>query len=365
MDILTEKIATEIVHETSARLHSNVNIMNRNGVIIATQDTSRIGSIHEGAVEVLQTGETLIIQVNEKKTWGGTQPGVNLPIIFQDQIIGVIGITGDPDEMENIGELVKMTTELMIKQEFMASQLEWKQRTKEMIIEQLLKTDPSVTSIDRGMSSLGAKLAPPFTTIIIQLTERKILNQTFIQKMEEAVGKEHSIVGFINVNRVFIAIHSLEEKEIDQKIAYVYKALKKMNAVFRMAYSLPFYTLKKFSQSYRDCEITLKISDPSKELVSFAQIEVKALIYQVDEAITERFARRVLRSFDENKKLSLTAFFTNNLNIQKAAESLFVHRNTLIYRLNKITEETGYDPRNFRDALILQMAIWGFERGSA
>lgn len=362
MNMLTDKIASEIVKETSSRLHRNVNIMNMNGIIIATKDKSRIGSIHEGAIEVLKSGKTLIIKPEENETWEGAQPGVNLPIIFQEQIIGVIGITGDPDEMGSIGELVKMTTELMIQQEFMASQMEWKQRTKEMVIDQLLKSDPSMTSINQSLSLLNLNLMAPFSTVIIQITEQSIPNRTLIQKLEEVIGENHVIVGFIHVNQIFIAVYGLEEKEIDLKINNAYKLLKHLHMVFRMAYSIPFQSLKNFKQSYKECEITLKISESEKDFVSFEQIEAKALIYQVDQGLADRFSHRVLKNFDDNKAKTLESFFHHNLNIQKTADNLYVHRNTLIYRLNKITEETGYDPRSFKDALILQVALWIFQK---
>lgn len=360
VDMLTKRIANAIVEETSIRLHRNVNIMNTEGIIITTRDTSRIGSFHEGALEVLKSGETRTISA-DKDSWGGTQPGVNLPISFQDEIIGVIGVTGDPTEMGNIGELVKMTTELMIRQEFVVSQMEWKQRTKEMIMEQLMKKEPSFTEIERGLSLLRIDFERPFTTMVIQITERSITNQKLIQKLEEAIN---GIVAFINVNRITIATSGLEEEEVKRKVESVYALLKKQNVVFRIAYSLPFYKLEEFSQAYLDCDITLKISEHEKEVISFAEIEAKALIYQVDDDITERFSYRVLGNLDENKTSTLEAFFANDLNIQKAADDLYVHRNTFIYRLHKIIEETGYDPRKFREALILQVALWIWRKES-
>ncbi|XKI10519.1 Transcriptional regulator [Sporosarcina sp. ANT_H38] len=362
MHMLTKEIANEIVKETSIRLHRNVNIMNTEGIIIATQDKSRIGSIHNGAIEVLKSGKTLTIHEDENNNWEGSQPGVNLPIVFLEQIIGVIGITGDPDEMGSVGELVKMTTELMIRQEFMDLQMEWKQRTKETIIEQLLKSDASVTSIDQSLSLLGLHLRPPFTTTVIQITKRSVPNRTLVQKIEEIIGLKNGIVSFVNVNRIFITIFGIEEKESVEMIEDIYTLLKKQNVISRMAYSLPFSTLDTFSQSYKDCDITLKTSDPDSDIVSFAQIEAKALIYQVDERLAERFSHRVLNGFDENKARTLEAFFVNDLNIQKTANDLYVHRNTLIYRLNKIIEDTGYDPRKFKDALILQVALWLFQK---
>lgn len=358
--MFTSKIANEIVKETSLRLSRNVNIMNTDGIIIATMDQTRIGTVHKGAVEVLSTQKTLIIQQDQK--WEGAQPGINLPVIFMNQIIGVIGITGNPKELGNIGELVKMTAELMIRQEFMDSQLEWKQRTKETIIDQLLKKEPSLSILNQHLGLLSLKLSPPFTSIVIQMTERSIPNRQLIEMIEEKIGKNNGIVGFITVNRLFIMLTGILESEINQKINSIYELFKELNTKFRMSYSLSFDRLSQSSQAYNECEISLDISEPETELASFEQIEAKSLLYKVDQTVAERFSKRVLKKLDVNQVKTLEAFFYNSLNIQRTADDLYLHRNTLIYRINKIIEETGYNPKNFNEASILQVAVWIYRK---
>lgn len=360
MQIFTKKIANEIVRETSLRLQRNINIMNTEGIIISALDKSRVGTVHEGALKVLDSKKPLTIHAGEELK--GAQPGINLPIVFLDQIIGVIGITGNPAELEDIGELVKMTTELMVKQEFMESQLEWKQRTKEMIVDQLLKRSPSFTDVQENLELLGFNFTPPFTSIIVQISERTAANRTIIQQVEEAIGQKQALVSFINVNRMFIGLNGIVEKDAGQAIGKLYRVLRNLDIWFRIAYSLPFHNLYHFHQSYKDCEITLEISGKEKDCASFADIEVKSLFYQVDSAVTERFAQRILKNFDQPKAETLAAFFANNLNIQQTADALYLHRNTLIYRLKKIIEDTGRDPKNFEDALILQVALWIFQK---
>ncbi|MDN7245216.1 CdaR family transcriptional regulator [Planococcus shenhongbingii] len=360
MQKLTKKIANEIVRETSLRLQRNVNIMNTDGIIISALDKSRIGAVHEGALEVLATKKTLVIYPDQK--WEGAQPGVNLPLVFRNQIIGVIGITGNPEDLVDIGELVKMTTELMIKQEFLDSQLEWKQRTKEMVAGQLLKKDPSFKDIHENLRLLEISLVPPFTSIIVQISERSLTNRAFIEQVEGAIGKRKGIVSFINFNRLFIALTGIAESDIPERVASLHQLLKSLGVKFRIAYSLPFYKADQFSQSYKDCEITLEISDAATDCASFANIEVKSLFYQVDETVAERFSHRVLKNFDTEKAETLEVFFANNQNIQQTADKLFLHRNTLIYRLKKIIEDTGYDPKSFEDALVLQVALWIFQK---
>jgi carbohydrate diacid regulator len=356
--MLTREIAQTIVVETSLRLNRNINIMDEKGIIIASGDPSRVDDIHEGALEVLKSGETLIIPFNEKGVWRGAHPGINLPIVFQDRIVGVIGITGNPEELRELGGIVKMTTELMIKEKFIASQLEWKQRTKEMIIEELLKSSPSYNNIERGLNLIGMKLQAPFITHVIQMTDRTITNQTLINKIEGIIGEKHGLVGFININRIFIAFSGFTQQEADKKLQKIYDELKKLKLKFRLAYSTSFKSMSKFNQSYIDCDLALQISDEAEDFISFAELEPKALIYKIDRAWVERFTTRIMNKTLDKYADTLETFFKNNLNIQQTAEDLFIHRNTLIYRLSKIENETGYDPKRFKDALTLQLALW-------
>ncbi|GGC85222.1 transcriptional regulator [Thalassobacillus devorans] len=360
--MLTTEIANDIVKETSLRIDRNVNIMNNKGEIIASRDKSRVGKIHEGALEVLKKGETLIIPSDQNENWKGAQSGINLPIVFQERVLGVIGITGAPEEMGELAGLVKMTTELMIRQEFIASQMEWKQRTKEMIIEELLKTAPSYDQISRGLNILHLKLQPPFIILIVQIKERSIPNQTLINKLEDIVGQGNGIIGFININRLFIGITGLNEEKAHQQIDKVYHFLKELHIKFRISYSLPFNQMEGFNQSYLDCDLSLNISGETNDLVSFGNLEAKAFIYQINRSKAERFFHRIKENLSESEMETLEVFFSTNLNIQKASEELFIHRNTLIYRLQRIVEKTGYDPKKFHDALTLQIALWLFEK---
>ncbi len=80
--------------------------------------------------------------------------------------------------------LVKMATELMIKQEFIARQMEWKLRTKEMIVEELLKPLPSYEQVERGLELLDAKLPSPYVITILHLSERSLPNHMIVQRIE-------------------------------------------------------------------------------------------------------------------------------------------------------------------------------------
>ncbi|WP_110929618.1 CdaR family transcriptional regulator [Bacillus massiliglaciei] len=356
--MISSEIAETIVQETSRQLNRNVNIMDNKGYIIATRDKERIHQIHEGALEVLKTGETLSITKEQKGKWQGVQPGINMPIVFQDQIVGVLGVSGEPQEIKDVSGIVKMITELMLKQSFTATQQEWEQRNVELIIGELLKEKPSQEYLQGKLDYLGLNLKPPFQSVLIHITERTLSNQFILQQAESILHKEYAIISFIQYSKLLITIFGMPEEKAQKKITEVYKILKSHSVHFRMASGLPFDSLSNYYYAYKDCELALEIGNSENDYISFDEIEEKALVYQINSYMANRFIERVINKTILQYEETLEQFFLSNLNIQETADNMFIHRNTLIYRLNKIKEKTGFDPRYYQDAKTLQIAIW-------
>ncbi|MHC2994187.1 MAG: hypothetical protein IBV53_01585 [Candidatus Atribacteria bacterium] len=108
---ITHKLAQNIVDKTMSILERNINIMDENGVIIGSGDRSRLNQYHEGAAQVIKEGKKLEIYSNDINHLVGAKPGINLPIEHNNKIIGVVGITGEPNEVSPFGEVIKMTVE--------------------------------------------------------------------------------------------------------------------------------------------------------------------------------------------------------------------------------------------------------------
>lgn len=172
MNVLTDELAALIVEETVKRTNSNINIMNFNGEIIASFDKRRIGQVHEGARKVLASGDIVILSEEETSYLQGTQPGINLPIIFQDNVVGVIGITGDPSALVHVADLVKMSTELLLYQNYFTYELEGQLRSQELLIEELLKSEPSQSFIQYLTKQLNVAFLTYRKCIIINLRNK-------------------------------------------------------------------------------------------------------------------------------------------------------------------------------------------------
>lgn len=133
----------------------------------------------------------------------------------------------------------------------------------------------------------------------------------------------------------------------------------------KLAYSDAFDSLGQIHTAYQQTRIALKVGQlfySEQCIYPFRRLGIGRLIYQLPRDLCTDFITEILgeNAFDQFDTETLNAadkFFQNNLNISETARQLYVHRNTLIYRLEQIEKKTGLDLRNFEDALTFKIAI--------
>ncbi|PLR80411.1 CdaR family transcriptional regulator [Bacillus sp. V33-4] len=356
--MLTQEMAKEIVEQTMIRLNRNINIMDETGTIIASGNPNRINQIHFGALEVLRSGQPLIINDSNLHEWNGAHPGINLPIQFQNLIIGVIGITGDSNEVREFGELVKMITEMMIHQSFIAAQLEWRQRLKEQVFEDLLKDRDNIDTIKQRLNLLGIDIEAPYQVGLVELGINQLKNTEIIQIFEDTFVEKQALIGFSNANRVFILTSNMPETRFMQKLAAASKQLNSKNISVRIGIGSIASDQTCIRHSYQESLNALLLGSNEQMITTYAEIEMKALLVHLDERAKRQFSSRVLGNLSEKLIETIEHFFAANLNIGECATKMYIHRNSLVYRIKKIKELTGYNPQLVSDAITLQLAVW-------
>ena len=123
--------------------------------------------------------------------------------------------------------------------------------------------------------------------------------------------------------------------------------------------------LKHVSASYKEAKMALevgKIFDTEKNVVNYETLGVGRLIYQLPLSMCRMFLDEVLQgvsidSFDDETLATVNKFFENHLNVSETSRQLYIHRNTLVYRLDKLQKMTGLDLRNFEDALLFKITL--------
>ena len=133
----------------------------------------------------------------------------------------------------------------------------------------------------------------------------------------------------------------------------------------RIAYGTIVHEIKEVSRSYKEAKMALdvgKIFYAEKKVIAYSTLGIGRLIYQLPVNlckifIEEIFGDNVPMDLDEETLNTLNKFFENNLNVSETSRQLFVHRNTLVYRIEKIQKSTGLDLRSFDDALTFKIAL--------
>ena len=123
--------------------------------------------------------------------------------------------------------------------------------------------------------------------------------------------------------------------------------------------------LRELADSFKEAQVAIevgKVFDTEKTIINYENLGIGRLIYQLPTTLCEIFLSEVFKknsidTLDQETLFTINKFFENNLNVSETSRKLFVHRNTLVYRLEKIKKLTGLDLREFDDAIIFKVAL--------
>jgi carbohydrate diacid regulator len=135
--------------------------------------------------------------------------------------------------------------------------------------------------------------------------------------------------------------------------------------IAKVAYGTIVPELKEVSKSYKEAKMALdvgKIFYMEKPVTAYNTLGIGRLIYQLPinlcrMFITEIFGDKIPEELDDEMLTTVQKFFDNNLNVSETSRQLYVHRNTLVYRIEKLHQATGLDVRKFDDALTFKIAL--------
>ena len=352
--MLSIKLAEEIVAQTMLRLHHNINVISPNGVILASGDKERIDLIHEGAIEVVKTGMPLFIDDSLSQQFQNCKPGINMPIKFHDKIIGVIGITGDPLQLNEIANLVQLTTEMMVHQVLTESESEWQRKNGDFIFKALIEDGPIHSIITERIHKLPFPLKEPFQIILLKHEGNHSSNSLAIN-LENILYKQPILFGQMELNEYYICLCGDSVKKLKDILNQLTKLRKKLEIYMGIGPAV--HSLAELPYAFNGAKTALAFSHESSYDTFFEDIEVYTILKNTNDTDVKKFLSTTLSGVSEKLLSTLDAFFESDLQINLCADRLQIHRHTLTYRLNKIKEITGYHPQNFNDAFVLKLAL--------
>ena len=233
---------------------------------------------------------------------------------------------------------------------------------KRVILDNILPGDIYIKSREMNFKSVASRIVYLISTVPGRdISVAEILSGMFTDRQNDFVitinEKEVALVKSFGEDEPFDPV-KLGEK-IDQKLK------KELDCPYTIGIGSPSAQLKDLARSFKEAQVAVEIGnvfDEGKTVVNYESLGIGRLIYQLPTTLCEMFLNEVFKkgsieSLDEETLFTIQKFFENNLNVSVTSRKIFVHRNTLVYRLEKIKKLTGLDLREFDNAIVLKVAL--------
>ena len=372
---INQQHAQSFVDEMKCSIHRDMNIMNRQGIIIASTNPARCGKLHQGAVELIE-GKLPCQIVREDDPARGVQAGINLPIVIDNELAGVIGITGDPDEVSIFGDVIKRMTEIMLESVRQKESADLIDRAKGLFVENWLFADgPDWTELEVRGRLLGIDMAGPYTVAILRMAKapqteeagihalgemQSSLILQMIQKYLQA-GPNHYCA--VIRNQIIILLHRSSRKDA---YSIVSRICQDIESYYAVQIGGGISSISRSPADIRRCYLEAQTASKAavqasqSRVLFYDEVSLEFIVQSIPKPIIEDLRRLVFASCDENERAELShivrLYFDCGGSIQQCADRSFIHRNTFQYRVDCLKKRTGYDLRIPKDAVLLYLA---------
>ena len=356
---LDHDLAQDIVDRAMAILPCNVNVMDSQGLILGSGEAERINTRHEGAQLVLANGRIVELDVEAAKCLKGVQPGVNLPLMLDGRLIGVLGLTGDPQQLRTYGELVRMTAEMLLAQRHLQVEQQWRRQRCDDLLALLLGGSGDSPRLVDEARQLGLKPNLPRIACLFELRggpPAEALLAWLMSRYPDSWCVSPARQSLLWCRPAGVPLDEPRLLERLQRHGW---------DVERLALGSPAQSLEQLRRSYRRVRDLLAYGRevlPDERLLSLARYRLPALLWRHrnDDALDELLEPlQRIRAKDASGQLLLTlrAWCAHEGQSQACAEALGIHRNSLRYRLERIAEVGGVDPLRMEGMLSLYLGL--------
>lgn len=342
---LSTELAQRVVDLVAPLISHNINVMDEHGTVIASVDPSRIGALHHGAQQAVASGETVLITSPDPDS--SDRPGANEPLVIDDVVCGVVGVTGDPHLVAPLARLVALTVRLLVTQEREHDSMTRRHTEARDLIAALASgTTPEEEADERlrtsGLQSPwrlgiwaaveagrdhGARQPPEAAAIATRINgddrSRAAVLHGALWVLSGSGGQPPAHL--TNLTARSVEVHDVHE--IGDLLSYA----EELRAL---------------------CRYARLISLPDDHDWSFPLATTAS---RLPRHTLERVARTIA-PLTKNQRQTIRVCGAHS-SLAAAAEALFVHRNTLMQRLERIRRLSGYDLRIPDELTTARLAV--------
>lgn len=348
---MSNRLFQTVIHQMKEVVGRTIGVIDENGIVVACSELGKIGESKQRIREELSfSHESAIIDGYTYRFLSTASKN--------DCIVFVEGTDKDSDRTAqmlavSLGSIKSLYDEKYDKGSFI----------KNIILDNILPNDIYIKSNELHFNNdesravivvkfQGVTELPPYEIIQNIVTDKNKDYVINISEQDIVIVKE-------------VAEGTTSEQLEKEAMAILRTASTEYAAKLLIGISSVVGKLKDLAKAYKEARIALevgKVFDIERPVMSYENLGIGRLIYQLPTTLCEIFLQEVfkkgsLESLDRETLMTVQAFFENNLNVSETSRKLFVHRNTLVYRLEKIRKLTGLDLREFDHAVTFKVAL--------
>lgn len=342
--MLLEELAKDMVEVTSSLIGGRtINIMNTDGVIIASSEHERIGTFHQGAREAVRTGKVVNIRKDQLERYPGAKEGCNMPLRVNGTIIGVVGIYGEPDEIRDVAHLLEVYAakyyqlEAMLRPRLSESALR-----SQLLMSLLSPPNGSLAGAYNLMETLNLHMTFPVYTAVISSPQGLGLSENvrvLCDRLEELGlrDKRCDVWGAVD-QRLVLLCSSEDGRDLS--------ALRQLTGEgYRVSLGDPCATLWEIQSAYKQASILDLSSESAYNDIRQTGTRCGYMLSRTagqEEPFLEEMVRKLLDAFGPEDCAmllgSVKAYYDCGRSVATAAAQQFIHKNTLQYRVKRTLE---------------------------
>ena len=348
---MSNRLFQGIIHQMHDAVDRVIGVMDDTGLIIACSELSKIGEMRDRAKE--EMAYTTDVAVVEGYTYQHIGNGAKSEF--------TVFVEGEDKVAEKYAAILSISLSNI--KNFYDEKFDKSSFIKNIIMDNILKSD--IYAKSRELHFDGNEKRVVFLIRFYSRTD--MLPFDIIQNMFPDKAKDYVIaIGEQDIVVVKELVSEMSSHAIEQLAQSISDTL---STEFYCRVGIGIGTvvdnIKDLAKSYKEAQIAIevgKVFEAEKEIVSYENLGIGRLIYQLPTTLCEMFLTEVfkhgsLETLDKETFQTIQVFFENNLNVSETSRKLFVHRNTLVYRLEKIKKLTGLDLREFDHAITFKVAL--------
>ncbi len=349
--IMSTKLYQSVIQQMKDCTDRVIGVIDESATIIACNDLSMIGqSVANSLSDIMAMSDVSVMDGYTYRVIGSR--------IKLDNVVFVKGTDALAESLSGV-----LAVSLNSMKDFYDEKYDKSNFIKNIILENILPGDIYAKSKELHFNG-----EVPRVVILIHLLDR---TEVFAYDIVQSLFPEKTKDFVVNVGENDIAL----VKEI--KLNTDAKDLEKLARSIVDTLNSEFYTravvgigtivttLRDLSRSFKEAQVAIevgKVFDVEKTIMSYNNLGIGRLIYYLPTTLCEQFLAEVFKkgsidSLDHETLFTIQKFFENNLNVSETSRKLFVHRNTLVYRLEKIRRLTGLDLKQFDHAIVFKVAL--------